>query len=298
MKKLFFAVALAILPPSVLCADTIGNVNFESLFINQFRPGTGDGISIASDGSNVGSPTGSGTTNVDLDGDGIDDIAVAMSYALFQTGDSRIGFRQNTAGTALTVFSDSETGTDFDHGFLRLDWNITSLNSGEVISVLPELTTSSLNGMTELYEFGILDTSNTITAANIASYNADDYTGGDGTFSGEVNSLGDADEILLPEHLGLNLPGVTYDAEATITGDLSNNPGAVEDASDQISAFGPNLTLWYGGFDVGTDTNVGSPSASFNFSGEVQLAAIPEPGSLTLILLSMTLGLATHRRRQ
>lgn len=297
MKKLFFAITLIALSPIAGRADTIGAVNFETLFINQFMPGTGSGISIASNGSNVGSPTGSGTTNVDLDGDGSDDIAVAMSYALFQTGDSRIGFRQNTAGTALTVFSDSEAATDFDYGFLRLSWNITSLTPGSVITALPDITTSSLNGMTELYEFGILDTAGTITAADIAAYNADDYTGGDGTFSGATNSLGDASEILLPEHLGLGLPGVTYDAEATITGDLGNNPEDTSDASDFISANGQNITLWYGGFDVGTDTTVGNPSASLNFDGDVQLTAIPEPGSLAAIFLGLTFGL-THRRRK
>jgi hypothetical protein len=303
MKKTFLALLLVAgltLPANADIGDVIcTDVNFEEMFLQAFNPGTGDGISIDTDGTNFGLASDSAVTLVDLNGDGVDDIAVNMSYQLHQNGDSRIGFRANSANTALTMFSDSNTGTDFDYGFLELNWDISAITTNGdnwQITSLPGMTTSSLNGETELYEFGIIDTANAITAADIISYNADDYTGGDGTFSGATNSLGDASEILLPEHLGA-LAGVTYDAEATITGDLDNNPNANGNASDNITGSGQNLSLWYGGFDVGTDTNVGSPSGSLNWNGEIKLvSAVPEPSSAFALVGLGIAGLMKRRR--
>ena len=90
-------------------------LDIENLFISAFNPGTGDGISIDTDGTvyignvaqpaGTAAPSGNATVGVDLDADGNDDVSVAMSYALYQNGDSRIGWRQNTAGTAITMLS-------------------------------------------------------------------------------------------------------------------------------------------------------------------------------------------------
>lgn len=293
-------ISLSVIGSSAARADIIGVVDLENLFINQFNPGSGSGISIGFNGVAIGATSGSGFTDVDLNGDMVDDVRVNMSYGIFQNGDSRIGFR-NSSGSQLTMFSDSGTDTDFDYGFMNLTFSLQSLVAGYQVAGIPDITTSSLNGETELYEFGIIDTGNNITATNIMAYDANDYTGGDGVFSGAVNSLGDDDEILLPEHLG-SFAGVIYDAEATITGDLGNNPGTSGNASDNIGVSGAGLnrlTLWYGGFDVGTDTNVGSPSASFNFSGNVTLTAVPEPTSLAMCgLASVAGGIAMLRRRR
>ena len=227
-------------------AQTIsGTVDYEDLFIRVFTPGTGDGISIDTNNdifvgnSVVGTGTSlsnSGFEDVDLDGDGVNDVRVNVSYTLQKTGDSRIGFRQNTAGTALTLFSDSNAGTDFDYGFLSINYDVDSLIPSFGVTQIQDLTTSSLNGETELYEFGIIDEgAANITTSAIAAYNAQLYDGGDGVFSGATNSLGDVNEILLPEFLAASADAsVTFDAEATITGDLGNNPGTLGDASDQI----------------------------------------------------------------
>lgn len=286
-----------------------GPINLERLFLDAFTPGTGNGISINSSGTAFGASSDSAFTDVDIDGDSVNDVRVNMSYSLHRNGDARIGFRANSANTALTLFSDSNTGTDYDYGFLGLNWTLQTLAGGGpnpgnpfMIDSIPDLTTSSLNGSTEYYEFGIIDTQGTLTAANIASYDASRYTGlaGDLDFSGAVNSLGDANEILLPEHLA-GIPGLTFDAEATVIGDLSNsaNPGGNQ-ASDNHTISGngvTSLTLWYGGFDVGESTNIGSPTASFNFSGTLQMTsptAVPEPSTFGFLII---LGSITAWRR-
>ncbi|WP_044303657.1 PEP-CTERM sorting domain-containing protein, partial [Rhodopirellula sallentina] len=197
-------------------------------------------------------------------------------------------------------------GVDFDFGFLSIQWAVQPLGSATVDRIA-DITTSSLNGETELYEFGILDAAAAdITAADIANYDARRYTGdpgsgqGDDNFSGAVNSLGDADELLLPEHLG-TFASVTYDAEATIVGNLADNPGTSENASDNISLSGIGInqyTLWYGGFDVGTDTNVGNPTASFNFSGDTTITAVPEPSGIVALATIGMFGHVIRRRRK
>lgn len=304
---LLSAVVLIALPPTA-CSDVVssGPINLETLFLNAFTPGTGNGISIDSGGTAIGASANSAFTDVDIDGDSINDVRVNMSYSLHRNGDARIGFRANTANTALTMFSDSNTGTDYDYGFLGINWTLQTLAGGGpdpgnpfVIDSIPDLTTSSLNGNTEYYEFGIIDTQGILTAANIASYDAARYTGlaGDLNFSGAINSLGDVDEILLPEHLA-GIPGLTFDAEATVIGDLSNSANPVgNDANDNhtISGIGiTSLTLWYGGFDVGESTNIGAPTASFNFNGTLQMTAVPEPSTLGFLF---ALGCIAARRR-
>ena len=283
-----------------------GNVNFEQLFLDAFSPGTGNGISIASDGTTHGATSDSAFTSVDLDGNGINDIRVDMSYELSRSSmsDSRIGFRSNTAGTQLTLFSDSATTHDFDYGFLEMKWEVSVIGGGSV-DFLADMTGSSLNGNTELYEFGIVDTVGSLTAADIAAYDATTYDGTDDLVDASFNNtLGAADDVMLEEFLGTRA-GVTYDTDVTaytnaagndIVGGGGNNLGTISGAG--IS----ELTLFYGGFDVMNGTaagssNVGSPTASLNWSGLVQITQVPEPASSSYLFLLAMSGL-THRRRR
>ena len=305
-------VLIAIYLGQQVAAQTItGTIDYEDIFIDVFQPNTGSGISISANNSVFigGADTGNDSTSladsgfreVDLDGDLINDVRVNVSYSLQKSGDSRIGFRQNAGGDALTFFSDSNTGTDFDYGILEVSWQLQSLQEGFSVSQIQDVTTSSLNGETELYEFGIIDAgSPDLTLGEIAAYDAQDYDGGDDFFSGVTNSLGDADEILLPEFLGPR-PGVVYDAEATITGDLGVNPNTVGNASDSIGISGAGIsefTLFYGGFDVGTDTNVGNPSANINSAGTTILTVtVPEPSSLPALMVGMLCWFNCRRRK-
>lgn len=265
-----------------------GTVNFEQLFLDAFTPGTGDGISIDSDGTAFGASFDTASVDVDLDGDGNDDISVDMSYQLHRSAasDSRIGFRANSSNTQLTMFSDSGTAEDFDFGFLEMSWKVRAIGLFQVDS-LADMTGSSLNGNTELYEFGIVDTAGALTAAEIAAYDATTYDGDDNVINSIFNNtLGQTTDIMLEEYLGARA-GVTYDTDVTaytsnagddIIGGGGNDLGT-------ISGVGINeLTLFYGGFDVMNGTaagssNVGSPTASINWSGTVQLSAVPEPAT-------------------
>lgn len=284
-----------------------GSVNFEQLFLDAFTPGTGDGISIDTDGTVFGAISDSASVGVDLDGDGNDDINVDMSYQLHRSGtsDSRIGFRANSANTQLTMFSDSGAGVDFDHGFLEMNWTVRTIGMFGIDS-LADFTASSLNGDTELYEFGIVDTSGALTAAEIAAYDATAYDGDDDEIDSIFNNtLGQTTDIMLEEFLGARA-GVTYDTDVT---------AYTSDAGDDIVGGGGNdlgtisgaglrqLTVFYGGFDVMNGTaagssSVGNPTGSLNWSGTVQLSAVPEPttfGLLSIFGLMATVG-ASRRR--
>ena len=304
-------VLIAICLGQQVVAQTIeGTIDYEEIFNNVFEPNTGSGISISADnsvfignadtGNDATSLADTGFQDVDINGDMVNDVRVNVSYSLQKSGDSRIGIRRSgTSG--LTFFSDSNATTDFDYGILAVTWQVQSLQAGFSVSQINDLTTTSLNGDTELYEFGIIDAgSPDLTLAQIADYNAQNYDGGDGFFSGTPNSLGDAVEILLPEFLG-PLSGVVYDAEATVIGDLSMMPDAASGTSDDIGISGAGIsefTLFYGGFDVGTDTNVGSPSANINSAGTTILTvAVPEPSSLPALMVGMLCWFNCRRRK-
>jgi len=74
---------------------------------------------------------------------------------------------------------------------------------------------------------------------------------------------------------------------AIVIGNLADgaNPSAFPTASnDPISRAGgetTQLSLIYGGFDVGEDTAVGSPTGNFVWNGVIQL--VPEPSSSLLM---------------